>query len=139
MSNRITIRARSDSLASHILPVSGTMIGFAQLIGLVKLAASKHGWRQPIIRGSAHRARILIWLESEGRAVIDIVRGTLLPRAGEGKDFTVWGHSQGGQAVLFAGMMASAYAPELSLLGVAAASCPISATATPRKRALWRR
>ncbi|MBT1517347.1 hypothetical protein KIP88_44350 [Bradyrhizobium sp. SRL28] len=101
MSNRITIRARSDSLASHILPVSGTMIGFAQLIGLVKLAASKHGWRQPIIRGSAHRARILIWLESEGRAVIDIVAARSLPRAGEGKDFTVWGHSQGGQAVLF--------------------------------------
>jgi hypothetical protein len=44
MSNRITIRTRSDSLASHILPVSGTMIGVcATLIGLVKLAESKHG------------------------------------------------------------------------------------------------
>jgi hypothetical protein len=42
MSNRITIRTRSESLASHILPVSGTMIGVcATLIGLVKLA--KHG------------------------------------------------------------------------------------------------
>lgn len=61
--------------------------------------------------------------ESEGRAVIDIVRAArFLPRVGEGKDFTVWGHSQGGQAVLFAGMMASAYAPELRLLGVAAAA-----------------
>lgn len=44
MSNRLTIRTRSDSLASHILPVSGTMIGVcATLIGLVKLAESKHG------------------------------------------------------------------------------------------------
>ncbi|OCK59239.1 lipase [Bradyrhizobium sp. LMTR 3] len=61
--------------------------------------------------------------ESEGRAVIDIVRAARsLPRAGEGKDFTVWGHSQGGQAALFAGMMANAYAPELRLLGVAAAA-----------------
>jgi hypothetical protein len=42
MSNRITIRTRSESLASHILPVSGTMIGVCvTLIGLVKLA--KHG------------------------------------------------------------------------------------------------
>jgi hypothetical protein len=44
MSNRITIRTRNDSLASHILPVSGTMIGVcATLIGLVKLAESRHG------------------------------------------------------------------------------------------------
>jgi MFS family permease len=44
MSNRITIRTRRDSLASHILPVSGTMIGVcATLIGLAKLAAARHG------------------------------------------------------------------------------------------------
>jgi hypothetical protein len=44
MSNRITIRTRNESLASHILPVSGTMIGVcATLIGLVKLAETKHG------------------------------------------------------------------------------------------------
>ncbi|MCO5131581.1 MAG: hypothetical protein M9932_13610 [Xanthobacteraceae bacterium] len=44
MSSRIMIRTRSDSLASHILPMSGTMIGVcATLIGLVKLAEAKHG------------------------------------------------------------------------------------------------
>jgi hypothetical protein len=44
MSNRIAIRTRNESLASHILPVSGTMIGVcATLIGLVKLAEAKHG------------------------------------------------------------------------------------------------
>lgn len=44
MSNRIAVRTRSDSLSSHILPVSGTMIGVCTtLIGLVKFAAAKHG------------------------------------------------------------------------------------------------
>jgi hypothetical protein len=44
MSNRITIRTRRESLASHILPVSGTMIGVCvTLIGLVKLADARHG------------------------------------------------------------------------------------------------
>jgi len=44
MSNRTITRTRNDTLASHILPVSGTMIGVcATLIGLVKLAEAKHG------------------------------------------------------------------------------------------------
>ena len=34
----------------------------------------------------------------------------------------VWGHSQGGHAALFTGIIAKAYAPELDLLGVAAAA-----------------
>jgi pimeloyl-ACP methyl ester carboxylesterase len=60
---------------------------------------------------------------SEARAVIDSVRvaGTL-PGAGGGTRFVVWGHSQGGQAALFTGMIAGTYAPELALLGVAAAA-----------------
>lgn len=61
--------------------------------------------------------------ESEGRAVLDIVRAaSSMPGAGGGKRFTVWGHSQGGQAALFTGMIAKSYAPELELLGVAAAA-----------------
>jgi hypothetical protein len=44
MSSRLTIPARSTSLASHILPVSGTMIGVcATLIGLARIAEAKHG------------------------------------------------------------------------------------------------
>jgi hypothetical protein len=44
MSNRLITRERRDSLASHILPVSGTMIGVcATLIGLVKIAEAKFG------------------------------------------------------------------------------------------------
>jgi acetyl esterase/lipase len=61
--------------------------------------------------------------DSEARAVIDIVRAASSMRgAGGGKRFTVWGHSQGGQAALFTGMIAKSYAPELELLGVAAAA-----------------
>ena len=60
---------------------------------------------------------------SEARAVIDSVRvAAQLPGAGGGKKFVVWGHSQGGHAALFTGIIAKAYAPELDLLGVAAAA-----------------
>jgi hypothetical protein len=44
MSNRTAIRIRSEALASHILPVSGTMLGVCvTLIGLIKLAQGKSG------------------------------------------------------------------------------------------------
>ena len=60
---------------------------------------------------------------SEARAVIDSVRvAATMPGAGGGKKFVVWGHSQGGHAALFTGLIAKTYAPELDLLGVAAAA-----------------
>jgi dipeptidyl aminopeptidase/acylaminoacyl peptidase len=61
--------------------------------------------------------------DSEARAVIDAVRvAGAMPGAGGGKRFAVWGHSQGGQAALFTGLIAGTYAPELTLVGVAAAA-----------------
>jgi pimeloyl-ACP methyl ester carboxylesterase len=61
--------------------------------------------------------------ESEGRAVLDSVRAARqLPNADAGDRFAVWGHSQGGQAALFTGLLAREYAPELVLVGVAAAA-----------------
>ncbi|ODS01805.1 hypothetical protein AUC69_06130 [Methyloceanibacter superfactus] len=60
---------------------------------------------------------------SEGRAVLDSVRAArALPRSGASDRFVLWGHSQGGHAVLYAGEMAKAYAPELKLFGIAAAA-----------------
>jgi pimeloyl-ACP methyl ester carboxylesterase len=60
---------------------------------------------------------------SEARAVIDSVRvAATMPGAGGGRKFVVWGHSQGGHAALFTGLIAKTYAPELDLLGVAAAA-----------------
>ena len=61
--------------------------------------------------------------DSEGRAVLDSVRAARqIAAAGAGARFVVWGHSQGGQAALFTGLSAPAYAPDLQLLGVAAAA-----------------
>jgi alpha-beta hydrolase superfamily lysophospholipase len=63
--------------------------------------------------------------DSEARAVIDAVRAARqVPNAQAGDRYTVWGHSQGGQAALFTGALAASYAPELHLLGVASASPP---------------
>jgi len=60
---------------------------------------------------------------SEARTVLDSVRAArALPAAQAGVRFAVWGHSQGGQAALFTGMIAAQYAPELLLVGVAAAA-----------------
>ncbi len=60
---------------------------------------------------------------SEARAVLDSVRAArAIPAVGAGNRFAVWGHSQGGQASLFTGLIAKDYAPELNLVGVAAAA-----------------
>jgi acetyl esterase/lipase len=60
---------------------------------------------------------------SEARAVLDSVRAARqIPDAGAQARLAVWGHSQGGQAALFTGLEAARYAPELKLVGVAAAA-----------------
>jgi acetyl esterase/lipase len=60
---------------------------------------------------------------SEARAVIDSVRAARsFPGMGNSNRYAVWGHSQGGQASLFTGMISKTYAPELQLVGVAAAA-----------------
>jgi dipeptidyl aminopeptidase/acylaminoacyl peptidase len=61
--------------------------------------------------------------DSEGRAVLDSVRAArVLLGQQQPTRFAVWGHSQGGQAALYAGLLAHAYAPELKLAGIAAAA-----------------
>jgi pimeloyl-ACP methyl ester carboxylesterase len=71
--------------------------------------------------------------ESEARSVLDIVRvARAMPALGASNDFAVWGHSQGGQAALYAGLIAKSYAPELNLVGVAAAA-PATELATLMK------
>lgn len=60
---------------------------------------------------------------SEARAVLDSVRAARnLPHTGASNRFAVWGHSQGGHAALYTGELAASYAPELKLVGVAAAA-----------------
>ena len=61
--------------------------------------------------------------ESEAAAALDAVRAArLFAPAEAGSRFAVYGASQGGQAALFTGQEASSYAPDLDLVGVAAAA-----------------
>ena len=60
---------------------------------------------------------------TEGNNVLDAARAARnIPDANAGRDLLLWGHSQGGQAALFAAQQAPRYAPELRLRGVAAAA-----------------
>ncbi len=60
-----------------------------------------------------------------GRSVLDAVRAARgIPGAVAGSRFAVWGESQGGHAALWTGQIARAYAPDLQLVGVAAAAPP---------------
>ncbi|WP_223360617.1 alpha/beta fold hydrolase [Leifsonia sp. ZF2019] len=60
---------------------------------------------------------------TEGRNVLDAARAarTVLGRDGSQR-VVLWGHSQGGQAVLFAAQLAHGYAPELDVQAAAAAA-----------------
>ncbi|MBC9954745.1 DUF308 domain-containing protein [Leucobacter sp. cx-42] len=59
--------------------------------------------------------------EPAGRNVLDAVRAAQqLEAAHLGTKTTIWGHSQGGHAALWAGGLAAHYAPELDIVGVAA-------------------
>lgn len=60
---------------------------------------------------------------SEGNSVLDATRAArAIPEAHAGDALFLWGHSQGGQAALFAAQQAVTYAPELRLTGVAVAA-----------------
>lgn len=61
--------------------------------------------------------------EAEARDVVNSVRAARnLPRAKAGSRYVVWGHSQGGHSSLWTGHLGPTLAPELDLLGVAAAA-----------------
>jgi len=60
---------------------------------------------------------------SEGYAVLDSIRAAReVAQTGTIHRAALWGHSQGGQAVLYAAKLAGSYAPELEIAGVAAAA-----------------
>lgn len=68
--------------------------------------------------------------DTGGNAVLDAVRAAQQLRAAHASDRVIlWGHSQGGQAVLFAAERAPAYAPDLSIEGVAVAAPAADLTA----------
>ncbi len=59
--------------------------------------------------------------QSEGRAVLDAAKAAQ-QLSGSSNRVVAWGHSQGGQAVVWAGEIAKAYAPHLDVVGVVAAA-----------------
>jgi pimeloyl-ACP methyl ester carboxylesterase len=68
--------------------------------------------------------------DSEARGVLDIVRAVRqMPGTSASATTLVYGHSQGGQAALFAGQIAPSYAPELHLVGIAAVAPVADVTA----------
>ena len=68
--------------------------------------------------------------ETEGNNVLDAVRAAQSIRATDaGESVVLWGHSQGGQAVLFAAERAADYAPELDVRAVAVAAPAADLTA----------
>ncbi len=61
--------------------------------------------------------------DSEGRSVLDAARAARgLPGVHTSSTVMIYGHSQGGQAALFAGELAPTYAPDLHIAGVVAAA-----------------
>jgi acetyl esterase/lipase len=97
-------------------------------------------WR-PTIQASVGPACIPIWSAPATRSALDSVRAVRhVPGSQTGRRFAVWGHSQGGHAALFAAAIAASYAPELELVGVAAAA-PVTDLAAlieqPRRNPLW--
>ena len=61
--------------------------------------------------------------QDTGRSVLDAVRAARsISGAASGNRFAVWGESQGGHAALWTGQIARTYAPDLQLVGVAAAA-----------------
>lgn len=62
---------------------------------------------------------------SSGRAILDSVRAArALSSANASKRYVMWGESQGAHAALWAAQLATSYAPELDLVGIATAAPP---------------
>lgn len=67
------------------------------------------------------------------RSTLDAIRAaTQIAGAAAGRRFAVWGESQGGHAALWTGKLARSYAPELTLVGIAAAAPPTDLAANLR-------
>ena len=63
--------------------------------------------------------------KGQANAVIDSVRAARqIPGVGGGRDYALWGYSQGAHAAIFGSLFSKSYAPELNLVGMAAVAPP---------------
>jgi acetyl esterase/lipase len=108
-----------DRCAPTLLPdIAGNVAGLDDMLarGYVVVATDYEGLGIPGVHP-------YLVGTSEARAILDSVRAARELSAIHATDrFAVWGHSQGGHAALFTGALAAEYAPELKLVGVAAAA-----------------
>jgi acetyl esterase/lipase len=109
----------AERCAPTLLPnLSGTIAGLEEMLkrGYIVVATDYEGLGLP----GVHAYLVGV---SEARSVLDSVRAARnLQNAHATNRFIVWGHSQGGHAALFSGELAADYAPELKLVGIAAAA-----------------
>jgi pimeloyl-ACP methyl ester carboxylesterase len=109
-----------EDCAPSLMPdIAGMIWGLADMLrqGYVVVATDYPGLG---VSGMIHPYLIGV---SEGRAVLDSVRAARdMPDDDASNRFAVWGHSQGGHASLYTGEIAASYAPDLKLVGVAAAA-----------------
>ena len=83
--------------------------------------------------GSAGQHAFLVGRET-AQSVLDAVRAArAIPNTRAGARFAVWGESQGGHAALWTAAEAHRYAPELTLVGTAAAAPPTDLAENLRK------
>ena len=94
----------------HTIPELRLMVGLGFAVAATDYAGLGAAGPHPYLVGL-----------SAGRTVLDSVRATRALTAAS-ETFVVWGHSQGGHAALWAGDVAAGYAPDLKLVGVAAAA-----------------
>jgi acetyl esterase/lipase len=82
--------------------------------------------------GSATMHPFLVGVDT-ANSVLDAVRAAReIPGAAAGSSFAVWGESQGGHAALWTATTARSYAPDLTLVGTAAAAPPTELAANLR-------
>ncbi|MDO8308417.1 MAG: lipase family protein [Actinomycetota bacterium] len=99
-------------------PLAGLDVWLDEMVGL--------GW---IVVGTDYAGlgtpgpELYLVAEAEARDVVNSVRAVRsLPGSGAGTQYAVWGHSQGGHSSLWTGHLGPVLAPELDLVGVAAAA-----------------
>jgi alpha-beta hydrolase superfamily lysophospholipase len=106
--------------------LSGKPGMFGQIAGLNGLLAAGYVVTAPDYQGLGNRGPhpFLVGTAS-AHTVLDAVRAARsMPQARASSRFALWGESQGGFSSLWAGKSAARYAPELTLVGVAAAAPP---------------
>jgi alpha-beta hydrolase superfamily lysophospholipase len=104
---------------------------FAQIAGLNGLLAAGYVVAAPDYQGLGNPGpHPFLVGQASAHSVIDAARAARAMRGAQASSrYALWGESQGGYSVLWAGRSAARYAPEMTLVGVAAAAPPTDLTA----------